>query len=240
MQAIIPVGGEGKRLASVTQGQPKALLDVGGSTLIEQTLQRALELGSSQLVLVVRDNSFRARFGQQYQGAGIEYVIQPENAQGLGQAVRCGAVSVATESHFLVMCADVWRSHAFSANLHQRFQSGEEMLNLVTDCPPEKLRHSAAVYSNQSGRIERIVEKPTRADTRWAESGVYRFPDALLQAPVQLQSNGEETLQSMVQWLIDQGWPCQAVKDSGQWINVNTPEDLERARRLAAAQLHSD
>lgn len=53
MKAVILAAGRGTRLWSVTHGAPKCLLDVGGRSLINRQLDSLLDLGASQVVIVV-------------------------------------------------------------------------------------------------------------------------------------------------------------------------------------------
>lgn len=238
MQAIIPVAGQGRRLASVTRGRPKALLEVGGCTLVEHSLQRAQELGATEVILVVRGPVVAGHLGSRWHDLPLRYMEQSP-AGGLGHAVRSGAPALtpAPESQpFLVICGDTWRSQPISPAIAQRFQRDNAMLNLVTASPAAQLRHSAAVVTDGGDRILQVEEKPPATRPGLAEAGIYRFPQAVLQAPVHRESGGEETLQSMTNWLIRQGHPCLAVLYSGDWVNVNTPDDLALARRQAAGQ----
>lgn len=52
MQLVIIAAGEGSRLRTVTEGQPKSLLPVNGRPLIDQLLENARSLGLSGVVVV--------------------------------------------------------------------------------------------------------------------------------------------------------------------------------------------
>lgn len=251
MQAVIPVAGQGSRLSAVTAGQPKALLTVGTMTLVEHALTRALELGSTELLLVVRDPAVEAHLGSRFADRPLTYLRQP-SATGLGAAMRCAADQL-RDPHFLLICGDIWCRQPLPSEVREAFRSGTEMLDLVTarvldpglsaaaqgwstdaqGCSTRAQGCSAGIHVDQGGLITQVDEPPARQATL-VETGIYRFPREVLRAPVTRTENGEESLQSMTRWLIDQGRPCRAVPAPGHWINVNTPAHLTLARELAA------
>ncbi|TGG94940.1 hypothetical protein E4656_00470 [Natronospirillum operosum] len=251
MQAVIPVAGQGSRLSAVTAGQPKALLTVGTMTLVEHALTRALELGSTELLLVVRDPVVEAHLGSRFADHPLTYVRQ-SSATGLGAAMRCAADQL-RDPHFLLICGDIWCSQPLSSEVREAFRSGTEMLDLVTaraldqglpadaqgcstraqGCSTHAQGCSAGIHVDQGGLITQVDDPPALQAVQ-VETGIYRFPQEVLRAPVTRAENGEESLQSMTRWLIDQGWPCRAVSSPGPWINVNTPAHLTLARELAA------
>src|SRR5689334_446705 len=71
MQAVVLAGGKGTRLASVLQGKPKPLVDVGGKPLLERQISLLLEHGIKDIILLVN-----------YQSYQIEQFIASKNGYG--------------------------------------------------------------------------------------------------------------------------------------------------------------
>jgi D,D-heptose 1,7-bisphosphate phosphatase len=71
MQAVVLAGGKGTRLASVLQGKPKPLVDVGGKPLLERQIGLLLEHGIKDIILLVN-----------YQSDQIEQFIASKNGYG--------------------------------------------------------------------------------------------------------------------------------------------------------------
>lgn len=229
MQAIIPVAGRANRLAVITD-LPKCLLTINGQSLLTHTLNSALSLGCTSAILVVRGREVPDRLGEQYRGMPLSYIEQPE-PQGLGHAVAQG-LSEADET-FVLLIGDVWRPGPFLTKTYDHFRQGDTPLVMVSPRPREVMTEYAAVVMEPDDGISRIEEKPAEPPSCWAEAGIYRFPRAIMEAPLNADPNHGITLQSMENWLIEQGWPLRAVRDATPWINVNTPEDLFQARSWA-------
>ena len=74
MRALILASGVGKRLYPLTKDKPKALLEIGGKTLLERHIQNLNNCGISDVVIVV--GCFADKI-EQACGAGIKYIYNP-------------------------------------------------------------------------------------------------------------------------------------------------------------------
>jgi D-glycero-alpha-D-manno-heptose 1-phosphate guanylyltransferase len=87
--AVVLAGGLGTRLAAVSEGLPKPMLEVAGRPFLEYVLDTLIDAGVSQIVLAVsyRWNILRRHFGDSYRGASVEYSVE-EQPLGTGGAIR--------------------------------------------------------------------------------------------------------------------------------------------------------
>jgi len=79
MQALMLAAGMGSRLGKYTKENTKCMIEINGSTLIEQALNKLDEVGITKLILVVgykRENLIKY-IGYQYKNVIIEYVENP-------------------------------------------------------------------------------------------------------------------------------------------------------------------
>ena len=53
MKALILAGGRGKRLGDITESLNKCLLELGGKSILEYNLDRAVEAEPNEIVIVV-------------------------------------------------------------------------------------------------------------------------------------------------------------------------------------------
>jgi hypothetical protein len=78
MDAVIPAAGRGSRLGTLTDDQPKGLVDVAGRPLLAHVLETAVEVGADGLVVIVGYEAAQIvdRFGDAFEGIPITYVHQ--------------------------------------------------------------------------------------------------------------------------------------------------------------------
>ena len=79
MQALILAAGTGSRLGKHTKENTKCMLEINGSTLIEQALDKLNNIGIKKLILVVgyKKENLIAHLGNKYKNIEIEYVENP-------------------------------------------------------------------------------------------------------------------------------------------------------------------
>lgn len=212
--------------------RPKALVKIGGRPLLAHALDAAVSLGASRICVVARDNVLEDTFGAVWQGIPVSYCIQSA-AYGLGAAVRAATGQITDP--FGVIFGDLYVPAPINFTPAAYLDAGTHGVVAVAQVPWAHAHRYAVVSMDSSGFISRIEEKPEQPETRWVEVGIYLFPAPLLDAPMPQASNGEDQLQSMENWLLENGYRLRAAKVTFDWINVNTPEDLEQARALAAS-----
>ena len=80
MQAVILAAGIGKRLRPITDRLPKALIEIGGKTLLEHSLDNLIENGIKEAVVVIgfQGDSIKKKIGYNYCGMDIKYVVNEE------------------------------------------------------------------------------------------------------------------------------------------------------------------
>ena len=76
MQAIILAAGMGKRLGEITRDDTKCMLEVGGTRLIDRTLEALHTVGVSRIILVVgyKGENVKAHVGNDYKGTPVIYI----------------------------------------------------------------------------------------------------------------------------------------------------------------------
>jgi choline kinase len=107
MKAMILAAGVGKRLMTVSQGCPKCLIEIGGRSLLDRTLQNLADLGIKQVTLVVgyKQEFIRAAFEGPPYGLDLDYLVNEHYERG-----SIGSLWIASQvmdSDTLIMDADV-------------------------------------------------------------------------------------------------------------------------------------
>ena len=77
MKAVILAAGIGKRLRPLSEKLPKGLIDIGGKTLLEYSLNALTENDIKEVIIVVGflKEAIREKLGDDYRGLKINYVV---------------------------------------------------------------------------------------------------------------------------------------------------------------------
>ena len=86
--AVIPAAGLGTRMAENAVLGCKELIEIGGLTMLERTIQEVEEAGIQQIVVVSSPN--KPAIDAALEGRGVEIVHQMQ-PDGLVDAIRCAS-----------------------------------------------------------------------------------------------------------------------------------------------------
>ncbi|MBN1845501.1 MAG: UTP--glucose-1-phosphate uridylyltransferase GalU [Sedimentisphaerales bacterium] len=190
-KAVIPAAGLGTRFLPATKSQPKEMLPIVDTPVIQYVVEEAVAAGITDILMVIGsgkraieehfDRSFELEDRLRSQGrrdqlealrrisemAEIHFVWQKE-LKGLGDAVYCARHHVNDEP-FLVLLGDTVMDAARPAaqqllEVHERFQAGVVLLEEVA---PERVSRYGVIRGRriEDGlyRLEDLVEKPDPA-----------------------------------------------------------------------------
>ena len=202
-KAVIPVAGLGTRFLPATKAQPKEMLPLVDTPVIQYVVEEAIRAGVKSLVLVTGrgkaaiENHFDVSFeledtlrrrGKQedldlIQGishlAQFAYVRQGEPL-GLGHAVLCARHAVGDEPFALLLGDDVFdeEDSALEALIAAYHSTGKSVVG-VQEVPLEHVSRYGIVNAptgpHDIWNVTTIVEKPNpeQAPSRWAVVGRY-------------------------------------------------------------------
>ena len=126
IQAFIPAAGLGTRLRPLTDNRPKALVEVGGKTLLERAIERVKLLGARHIVVNVHHFAEQIIDFLQSREWGAEIAISDERNMLLdtGGAIRHAAPLMQPESPILIHNVDVLSCINLDEMLRQHTASG--------------------------------------------------------------------------------------------------------------------
>ena len=237
MQAVVLAAGRGTRLRPLTEDKPKALVEVDGKPLLEDVFDGLLEIGVTELIVVVGylKEKIIERYGDEYRGAPITYAHQREQL-GLAHAILQAEPHV--EEDFVLMLGD----NVFRANLgdviNRQNEDRADAAFLVEQVPYEEASRYGVLDTNEYGEIVEVVEKPDEPPSNLVMTGFYTFTPAIFHAChlVQPSDRGEYELPDAIDLLIQSGRTIDAIRMDGWRIDVGYPEDRERAEALLAEE----
>ncbi len=106
MKTLILAAGRGKRLGGLSDDKNKCMLPVRDKPLIEYSLDCAIQIDSSEIIIVIgyKGNEIVKHYGPSYRGRRIVYVEQNEQ-HGLVHAIECAKGAIGSED-FMLMLGD--------------------------------------------------------------------------------------------------------------------------------------
>jgi MurNAc alpha-1-phosphate uridylyltransferase len=220
MHAMILAAGRGERMRHLTRNLPKPLIPIAGKALIVHQIERLRDAGFANLVinLAYRGEQIRAHLGTGGNfGVSIKYSEEPGGALDTGGGVA-RALDLLGPEPFAVVNCDVWTDFDFST---LAAPAGQAHLILVPN--PEHNPDGDFCLSN--GKI--VTDSSPKLT--FAGIGVYRAD----------LFDGEGSARFALAPLLKEAAKRNMVSAElfrGGWLDIGTPDRLNKAKRYAAAR----
>ena len=233
--AVVLAAGRSERLASVTGGGSKALVRVGGLTLVERAVRQLLAGGMRRVVVVVGYQAGPVAAVVNRIAPGVVRAVYAERwEEGNGASLTAAEAAVAGEQRFLLVTTD----HVFGQGALDPLIARREPGVLVDHSPdPEAWAEGTRVRLHAEHAIEfsKALGDPS------IDCGAFLLPREVFDAQRRVAARGDRTLAGAVTELA-RSQPLEAVPlpDGSWWQDVDTPEDLRRAGALLRRSLTKD
>ena len=248
MRAIILAAGSGLRLGQHTKDIPKALLDLNGKSILERQISLLREYGVNEIFVVTGYKR------EKYVLKDIEYIFNPRYSE----TEQLASMMVARTKIFddvLIIFGDI----LFDSQILQQILASNDDIAMAIDLNWEKSYNEGLCNSHpldepvliNQKKVLRISYKQT--DTMIENQTVGEFLGV-----IKLSANGSRTiikkyeelershegkfhdanslerakLVDILQELIDSKIDIFPIAVSGKWCEIDTPKDLERARKI--------
>jgi len=183
-KGIILAGGYGSRLFPLTYGVSKQLIPVYDKPMIYYPLSTLLEAGIKEILIITKNedsNSFKNLLGDgKKYGINIEYAIQ-ERPGGIAEALIIGANFIDKYNVSLILGDNIFHGAKMKIFLK------EAMMNLSYDfCTIFGVKVNnpsdfGVVELNPENEILSIIEKPLNPLSKTIVSGLYFYPNNVLE-----------------------------------------------------------
>ena len=211
MVAMILAAGRGERLRPITDTTPKALVEVGGISLLEQQLKRLADAGITTVVINLgwlgEQVAERIGSGQQY-GLQVSYSPEYDNILETGGGIK-RALPLLGDAPFWVINADIYT----------------DMVPTKIELDPDSLAHLVLVPTpphKEGGDFELRDGKVRNSDNQdLTFSGMAFYRPAFFDGP----ESGRFSVVPLLRAAADRGQLQGSVYD-GVWQDVGTPERL--------------
>ncbi len=233
MKAIILAAGVGKRFHKVTEHLPKCLIPIGGKSLLERTLLSLRRVGLSEAILVVGylEERIRQRVGSPYRGVEIHYRVN--EAYHRGAILSLWRAREAMDEDLLIMDADV----LFPTAMLERLVCSPHPNCFLLDGRSPNTGEEQMLLTRQ-GRVLDIV-RGGRGDFDVIGESVgflkvcQRDAPRLRRIVEELIAQGQDTLEheEAYRLFVRQCEVGYERVDDLPWIEIDFPEDLEKAEK---------
>ena len=248
MRAIILAAGSGLRLGQHTKDVPKALLDLNGKSILERQISLLREHGVNEIFVVTGYKR------EKHVLKDIEYIFNPRYSE----TEQLASMMVARTKIFddvLIIFGDI----IFDSQILQQILASNDDIAIAIDLDWEKSYNERPdnpklladkVLINQK-KILQISAKETSLDIKNQAVGEFL-------GIIKLSGNGSKTiikkyeelekshvgkfhdadslekakLVDILQELIDSKIEISPISIAGKWCEIDTPNDLERARKI--------
>jgi NDP-sugar pyrophosphorylase family protein len=239
VKALVLAAGKSSRIASVADGLPKPLIEVGGQPVIVHALRWLARHGVTdcRINLHFRPELIRERLGDgSAYGVSIRYVHEPEI---LGTAGAVRNLAADWDGTFLVVYGDNLVGFDLAAMRRQHTESGA--LVTVALFNWDRDTHSGIaggrVVMDAGGRITGFAERGSgdaQPASPWVNAGVYLLePDICRHIPAGIFSDfGRDVFPR----LLASGMRVQGYPVGGYCLAIDTPEALARAQQVLSRQ----
>ena len=241
MRIVVLAAGQGKRLLPLTTEVPKALLDIGGKTLIERQIEAFAATGIKDFTVVTGYGASRmeeavAKIGGRL-GVAVATVFNPFYAVADNLA-SCWMARGAMTGDFIQVNGD----NVFRSDLVEKLLAAPAApVSVATNIKQAYDGDDMKVILDR-GRLTEIG-KTLPVDTVSAEAiGFYVFRGEGSQAYVDTLERSMRDAQALKQWFpsaigsLAKRIEIRTIPINGsQWCEVDFPVDLQQARRLVAS-----
>ena len=232
VKGIILSGGSGSRLYPLTLGVSKQLLPVYNKPMIYYSLS-VLMLSDIREVLIIttpQDNiSYKRLLGNGSDlGINIQYRIQHQ-PKGLAEAFIIGKDFIKKDNVCLILGDNIFYGSNFSEKLNKSFVNLENNNATIFAYPVSDPERYGVVQIDKNGKPKKIIEKPKKAISNLAVTGLYFYPNDVVEKVKKIRPSkrGELEITSINElYLNDQRLSLEILNRGFAWLDMGTNESL--------------
>jgi len=226
MKGVLICGGTGSRLRPLTEVTNKSLLPVYDKPLILYPLQKLLDAGIKDILMISGNEHIDQLAGFLGSGArfgcSFSYRVQ-DQPKGIAQALGMAEEFVDGASICALLGDNIFFDNLSS--IIRTFEKGAHLfLKEVAD--PERF----GVVEMKNGKVLSIEEKPAQPKSNLIQTGCYIFDHRCFEIIRNLKpsARGEYEISDVSKWYIEQG-EAEATVLQDEWIDAGTFESLFKA-----------
>lgn len=236
MTSMILAAGKGTRLAPLTDTVPKALVEVGGVTMLERTARRLIEVGSTRLVVNTHHLGEQVRsFIAMKDRFGVETLVseEPEEILDTGGGLLNAARFIGRDAPFFLHNVDVLTDVALRPMYDYALGSDALAVLAVRENPTERylMFDDAGLcgFGNAATDSVTMVREHVGAGVRRGFTGIHVVSPRIFDL---VTESGAFSIIALYARLAAAGHSILPYPvDDATWIDIGTPERLAAANR---------
>lgn len=238
MKGVILAGGTGSRLLPLTRVTNKHLLPVGRKPMILHCIDRLLECGISDIMVVTGTEHMGHIVGLlgsgNSMGCELTYRVQ-EKPDGIAGAIRLCKSFVGDDDFAVILGDNIFEEGLVDHVQRFRDRSNETECSLLFKKVPDPHRFGVGKFEN--GKLVQLLEKPKNPPSDLACVGFYLYSSNAFQKLSDLipSSRGELEVTDLNQWYVTKGTAAYSEVE-GWWTDAGTFESYQLANKLCGDQ----
>ena len=236
MKGIILAGGSGTRLYPLTKGVSKQLMPIYDKPMIYYPLSTLMIAGIREILIISTLEDlplFKKILGNGSEiGLNFEYIVQP-SPNGIAESFILGKDFIGSEDVCLILGDNIFYGHGISNMMTSAINNARnENKATIFGYHVNDPERYGVVKFNADGKALSIEEKPEVAQSNYAITGLYFYPNDVVKMADKIipSSRGELEITSLNQIYLNK--ECLSVKIMGRgyaWLDTGTHESLLEA-----------